>query len=184
MSESNRKKTARNTFYDINLAEFLDPYEEIAKAYNDLYFIKKQREKQAYLVTFADDPSIIFVSFATHKERSKARYEAVRYFKNSFHPHFMGGDDIAKDRFINSRLLRYPQFDKYAKEGRVPITELFKLGIRIPCCNCGKGSFNQALLNLKQCYILEGEGNLNGFTKGILLCKACYDNLMGKHDKK
>lgn len=176
MSED-RKRTARNTFYDIDLAQFIDPYKQLAQDYKNLYFIKKQKMKQAYLVTFVGDPNLIFISFDTYKDRSKTRYKAVKYFKNCMHPEFMGNQASLDEKFLETRLTRYPEFDKYADEGRVPIPELFKLGIQIPCHACGKRVFNQKLLNLKQCVIVEGEGNMNGFTKGILLCKDCYNRL-------
>lgn len=174
-----RTLTARNTFYDIDLAQFIDPYKKLAEEYNNLYFIKKQRMKLAYLVTFKDDPSLIFFAFAANKEKSKAQYSAVKYFKESMHPFFMGDKNI-KNRIYATQMVRYPAFDKYAEEGRIPIVELFKIGIRFPCYCCKKHSFNQQLLNLKKCYIIEGEGNVNAFTKGFVLCKDCYDKFYGK----
>lgn len=176
MAESKRKRTARNTFYDINLAEFIEPYEELAKAYNDLYFIKKQRMKQAYIVTFVDDPTLIYVAFSTNKEKSKVKYKAVKYFKDMMHPQFMSDESVG-ERFKAARPRRYPDFDKYVETERIPILELMRLGIRFPCTHCGKGAFNRQLVNLKQAIIIEGEGNLNPFTEGIILCKKCYGEL-------
>jgi hypothetical protein len=76
---------------------------------------------------------------------------------------------------LNSRAYRLQELDKYALKGIVPIPEILRvLDVSMPCSVCKKGNFNYSDYKEEKCFIIEGEGNLNPFTKGYLLCSECY----------
>ncbi len=128
------------------------------------------RVKKAYLITFKDNPSLVFISFNTSKEKAKS--EAVLYFRNIL-PEF-SGHKYWEEQYIKAHRKRIPQFDKYAIRGKVPIKDLLKLGMSFPCAVCGKHSFNFESVQNNECFIVEDGFEINPFTEGILVCTHCY----------
>ena len=182
-NQSSRKSSLSDplSYYsDINLDEFTKPYEELKKKYNRaLYFIKKKDYQQAYVVTFTDDPNLFFIAFATRKKRDKVRYAAIKYYHLQNHPDFITRSQT-NGKYKYARRHRCPDFDIYAEEGRVPVSEIMRIGVPIPCCYCRQHQFTYEDYLAKKCYAIEDEGNLNIFTKGIVLCRDCYKKLFGE----
>ena len=72
----------------------------------------------------------------------------------------------------------YPPFDKYASDGKVPIPELMRyFNISFPCSFCGQHDFTLQSYEARTCHIIEGEGDLNVFTRGYIACNDCFKKL-------
>lgn len=161
-------------------SEFIKPYLKIKEEYRKMLskrkFLKalpdkKEKALKAFKVTFIDIPDALYVSFAHDKD--KAVQEACHYFKDNFHPCFMG--QAGHHVMLQGRGIRVPDFDKYAYLGKVPIIELFSLDVTFPCKMCGEHSFTKEDLDNKKCYVIEGEGDLNKFTSGVIVCRECFN---------
>lgn len=133
-----------------------------------------KKQVKAFLVTFREESDIFYIGFGTDKY--KACYQASKYFKENFHPAFMksGSNDI---KFVKSRFKRIPEFDKYAKTGRVPIPELMKFGVSLPCSCCGNDNFTYEDYEMGRCFVFEGEGNMLPYADGFVLCYNCYQKI-------
>lgn len=171
-----RKRTARSVFdfeknFDLNFDEYLKPYNDVQQELQEhLYFIKNKLETVfAYKVEHDSDKSLFFITWAKNKERAKR--DCYYYFRDNFHPAFTGKANWSE--YLHLRPKRIPEFDKYSKEKQVPIPELLKIGLSIPCSLCGKHTFELKDYDNNRCFIIEGEGNMNSFTKGLLLCYDC-----------
>ena len=134
--------------------------------------------KIAYKITFSDQPDLVYISFQTRGNkdttRAKARWEATKYFRDNMHWSFQKEKNYTFEmhKTITKRL---PELDKYGEKGKVPIPELMKaLNTTFPCSVCGKDNFNYEDYEIGRCFLLEGEGDLNVFTQGIILCYDCY----------
>ena len=178
MSDQKKRKSGlRDPFSAIedtlDFTEYLEPYEEFEKDYKDvLYLIKNRTEKKkAYVVTYTDDPTLFFITFV--ENRYKAKGSATMYFRDNYHPAF-SGQKWKTERFTKARARRIPIFDKYAREGKVPISELMKLDISFPCSVCGRHDFNLKSYEAGTCHIIEEGVDLNIFTKGIVVCDECF----------
>lgn len=139
--------------------------------------------KVAYRVIFLDQPDLVYISFQEkgNKERAKAKskWAATKYFKDTLHPSFQKRNEYGHE-LKQARVKRLPELDKYGLQGKVPIPDLMKsLGATFPCSVCGKESFSLTDYEAGRCFILEGEGELNPFTKGIILCYNCYKKYIG-----
>lgn len=156
-------------YADLDLEPFVKPYEEVKKELADhLYFIKnKVQEPYAFQITHRHNKDIFLITFATNKDKAKSK--GHKYFKDNLHPLFI--HDYSN--FVYLKVKRLPQLDMYAKEKVVPIPEILKLGTTIPCSLCGKHHFELKDYENNRCFIIEGEGNMNSFTKGLLLCYDC-----------
>lgn len=167
MQRSSKRKSLFS-LEDLDFTEFLKPYENFQKEYEEI--IKKNSLK-AYKVTFKGHDDLIYFTFAKNKDKAKG--EATKFFKENFHPAFMGRG--WRNEHLNSRGVRIPELDKYARERKVPIPELMKyLKVSFHCSLCGKETFNYKDYENKRCFIIEGEGDLNEKTKGYILCYNCY----------
>ena len=172
-----RKRTARKSIFDfekdfdINLDDYVKPYEDVKKELEDhLYFIKnKIQEPYAWKVIHRQDKSLIYITFA--KNRRVARTKAFHYFRDTLHPLFIGKEGYSS--YLRLEGYHVPQLDQYAREAIIPIPELLKLDITIPCSCCGKQKFKLKDYENNRCFIIEGEGNVNPFTKGLLVCYDC-----------
>lgn len=132
---------------------------------------KKLSKGNCYKVTFKDQENLVFISF--QKTPEKARSEACLYFRDNFYPSFM--DTGMEEEYMVSTAHRLQAFDKYSIECKVPIPDLMKeLKATFPCSVCGKDNFNLQDVEIGRCFIVEGEGDLNPFTKGYVLCYDCY----------
>lgn len=133
----------------------------------------------AFKITFKDQPDLVFISFQPKElgkatTRARARWSACKYFKDSMHPSFQKRDDC-KAELRQTVTKRIHDFDKYGTRGKVPIPELMKhIGATFPCSICGKDNFNFEDYKIGRCFIAEGEGDINPFTDGLILCYNCY----------
>lgn len=182
------KKPSSNPFDNLNLKSFYeeqkekekvkkDSYSKIQKEYERILHKEIQRENRAYRVVFKNHPDLFYIAFKGSREGAK--YEASKYFKSIFHP-FFTGEDYSKE-MLQARAYRVQGLDKYALKGIIPIPELLKVtGITLPCSVCGKDHFDYSDYEIGRCFIIEGEGNLNPFTQGYILCYDCYKKYVGK----
>ena len=184
-SQKKRKSGLRDPFSAIedtlDFTEYLKPYEEFEKEYKDvLYFMRSRiRKKMAYTVTYTDDPTLFFITFV--ENRYKAKGSATMYFRDNHHPDF-SGQKWRTEKFVKARARRYPPFDKYADEGKVPLLELMKaFNVSFPCSMCLKHDFTLKSYEAGTCHIVESEGDLNVFTKGIIVCDSCYKKLTNSY---
>ena len=177
------KKPSANPLNNLNLSEYTNPekvkakqekeenYKSFQKEYERLLHREVRREDKAYRVVYKNHPDLLFVAFA--QDREKAKYQSARYFKSAYHP-FFTGEDYRKE-MLKSHAYRCQELDKYAFEGTIPISELLKvLQISMPCSVCGKDHFDYSDYDIGRCFIVEGEGNLNPFTRGYILCYDCH----------
>ena len=147
----------------------------LLKEYEEL--LKRTEKKKAYKVTFKNVKDLFYISFQEggyQSSKYKATWEAVKYFQDNFHPVF-----LSENMLYQAVIHRVKELDTYAKEGKIPIAVLMeKLNATFPCKACGKGNFNYEDYEFKRCYITE-ELDLYPFTKGIILCKSCFEKYMG-----
>lgn len=149
-------------------------YKNIGNEYKKIYG-KLKNSPKAYRIVFLDYPDLIFFNFS--KERNPVKWAAYKYFREQMHPAFTRDSSNFKEMRV--RTYRVPEFDKYFKEEKIPIPELMeKQDIIFKCSICGKGNFTYESYKNKGCFILEGEGDLNDFTKGYVLCHQCYQKYL------
>ena len=151
---------------DIDFSAFINPYIEIEKDYQEL--AQKKRPK-CYTITYKSVPNALYIAFGT---KDKCKGEATKFFRDNFHPAFMGNS--WRKLHPEARAIRQPQLDKYYKEKKVPIPEVMKLGATFPCSICGKENFTLKDYEDKRCFLVEGEGDVNLFTSGHIVCYNCY----------
>ena len=146
----------------------------LLKEYETL--LKRTEKKKAYKVTFKNLKDLFYISFQEGNYQSskyKATWEAVKYFQDNFHPVF-----LSENMLYQARICREKELDKYAKEGKIPILTLMEtIGATFHCKACGKGKFDYEDYEFKRCYVTE-EFDLYPFTKGIILCKNCFNKYM------
>lgn len=166
-----KRDFTHNPLNNIDFSEFTEGYKELQKEYLGVLKRSQKKGDKAYKVTFKDHSDLFYIAFS--ENRGNACYRASRYFRDIFHP-FFTGDNYRKE-MLNSKAHRCPQLDKYYVEEKVPIPKLMEvLNAQFPCSVCGKGKFNYSDYINDRCYIIEGEGDLNPFTKGYILCYDCY----------
>lgn len=167
-----KKRECPNTsssFKDINM----NGYEEDKGKDPVNSFLEKLKrsvpQKKAYKVLYRDNPKLLYFTFA--ETRELAATKAFYYFRNSGYPEFIG----KYDEYFEGRGYRVQELDKFSAEGKVPIPNLMQhLGVTFPCSNCGEHDFSYNDYKKGECYIIEGDGDLNEFTKGFILCHKCY----------
>ena len=99
----------------------------------------------------------------------------MKYFQDNFHPVF-----LAENMLYQSKVHRVKELDEFSKEGKIPIITLMeKTGATFSCKACGKGGFNYEDYEFKRCYVTE-DFDMYPFTKGIILCKDCFNKYIGK----
>ena len=170
---SRSRKKSVSSFRGMDFSEILKP--EIKKEKSYLELLKERFSKgKAYKITFKDIPNLLYFTFAENDET--ARQRACDYFRDNSHPAFITKNN--KELWM-ARAKRIPELDEYSFEGKVPIPQLMKhLSVTFPCSNCGKDNFNYSDYEKKRCYIIEGDGDLNDFTKGFILCYDCHKKYM------
>ena len=148
----------------------------LLKEYEEL--LGRTNKKKAYKVIFKTIKDLFYISFQdrdAHTNRYKATWEAVKYFQDNFHPVF-----LSENMLYQARVRRVKELDQYAKEGKVPIAVLMeKLNATFPCKACGKGKFDYEDYEFRRCYVTE-EFDMYPFTKGLVLCKSCFEKYMGR----
>lgn len=170
--KTNRGTTGsfKNPFASVDLSKYTKPQVNAELAYGESF--KSQAHKgKAYKVLFKDHPDLIYISFKGN--RDKAIYEGCKYFRDNFYPTFMG--EGLMEEVTKAQALRVPELDKFAGDRKVPIPDLMKImGFTFPCSVCGEHNFTYELYEIGACFIVEGEGDLNAFTSGYVLCYDCY----------
>ena len=176
---TDRPKTIFSAFDNLDLSEFTEPYKELKQDYEEL-MKKRMSLGTPYRITFKGYPDLIYLTFAKNKD--KAKYNAVKYYKENCHPAFFRSG--AEEMYRNSRANIMREFEEYSIEGKIPIPKLMEIvHLTFPCSVCRKHDFNfEDYLNNK-CYIIEGEGDLNDFAKGYILCKECYKKYINKDSR-
>ena len=155
-------------------------YEGFSKEYEGIL-----SKKWALRITFKDDPELFYISFQDKSlgrltARAKGYWEACKYFRESFHPDFLVKRDYDV-KLKNAVSKRMPMLDKYSLKGKIPIPELMKhLNVSFHCSVCGKETFTYEDYKVGKCFIIEGEGDMNVFTQGLILCYNCYKKYTGK----
>ena len=155
-----------------NLDEFLNPYLEFSEELEEvLHTFKKRNVDKAYVVRYKNAPELFFITFVPN--RYKAKGNATKFFRDNMHPLFLEGQ--WRHQHMNARARLYPEFNKYVEEKKVPIPALMEIKLSFPCSICGKGNFTHKDYKNGACFVVEGEGDLNPFTKGLCLCRDCYN---------
>lgn len=171
-----RKSTTKNicSFGDIDLSEFTEPYKELQQEYSEI-LRKKKNKGTPYKVTYKTVPDIAYIVFTTHKDKAKGI--ATKFFKESYHPQFMGR--LWREQHLQARTQVIREFKKYSDTGKIPIPALMQVtGFTFPCSVCHQHNFNYEDYENKKCYVIEGEGDLNEFTLGYILCPECYRRII------
>ena len=170
---------------------FLAPYKGlIAKQGAEKLQVAKKRRRmdyKAYLITTKLMPEFYFLCFVTYEDaRAKADEISAKYLTHGYEKvalaecssylgDYLGLRDTSNGIYFSLKRKRANNVDKYFYEKKAPVYELMELGIKFRCKNCGKGMFGLEEYNDKKCFILEGEGEYNYFTKGVVFCRNCYN---------
>ena len=178
------KKPSNNPLNNINYKSFYektkekekvkvkgDSYKKIQTEYERILNKEIRKEHRAYRVIFKNHPDLLYVAFGNN--RGNAKWQASKYFRDSYHPFFSGED--ADRQMLQCHAYRIQELDQYGIKGIVPIPDLLRvLDISMPCSVCGKDHFDYSDYVKGRCFIVEGEGNLNPFTQGYILCYECH----------
>lgn len=164
---SNEEKAKEKT---VTLKELEESYKKILK--------NKKGKKEigtARKVYFPTIPDIFYISFKP--SRTKAAWEASKYFHKSYNPIFIGmkTEEIVK----LTRVLRIPELDEYSKVEKVPIPVLMKkLNVTFPCAICGKHHFTYEDYCKNLCFVVEGEWDSLPYAEGYVLCYKCHEKFI------
>lgn len=138
---------------------------------HDLYASLNTLEKsKAFRVSFTNHPEYHYIAFTP--SRNKAEAEAQRYIRDTYYPTFNLTDCPVSLREAKSH--RCSDLDEYAAEKRVPIPVLLKLGINFKCSGCGTLTFNYQDYATRRCFIVESDGDIVPYAKGMIFCYSCY----------
>ena len=140
---------------------------------HDLYFQKNMTKKveglKAYIIRFKNHPEFVQVAFAINKTKAEgAGYKALRlqFFPNC-------NTYTCPVNIKEAKSKRCAELDKFAGEDRIPIPELLKVGITFKCSLCGRYKFTYQDYIENKCFIIEGEGEVSNYTKGMIVCSEC-----------
>ena len=152
-----------------------DILKELEESYRRILGKKKLKQGSARKIIFLNHPDLFFISFKA--TGSQACWEAAKYFKESFHPYFLG---MKTEEIVRTcRAYRIPELDEYAIAKKVPIPILMKkVGIAFTCSLCGKHHFTYEDYCKNLCFIVEGEWTSLPYTTGYILCYKCHEKLM------
>lgn len=182
------KRPSSNPLNNINLKSFYeetkekekvkkDSYGKLQKEYERILHKEIQREYRAYRVVYKNHPDLLFVGFGSN--RGTVKWQASKYFRDTFNP-FFAGEEV-NTKMLEGHAYRVQELDKFGLKGVIPIPDLLHaLDISLPCSVCGKGHFSYSDYTEGNCFIVEGEGNLNPFTQGYILCYDCYRKYIKK----
>ena len=164
--KANREDTRKNIEEELissdDINKFSDDYDKLLHQHN-----RRRNLPGAYLIRFTHEPSAFFITFQTFQTRDTGKWEACKYFHSIGHP------TIGLDCYSKARRKRIPQFDKYRDTGKIPIEEIMSLGASFRCGICGNHTFTYEDLKRKRCFIVRGEGEINPFTDGMVICNEC-----------
>lgn len=150
------------------LKELEKSYEKILK---NKTLKKKELSEKPYIIVHKTNPSIFFISFNINK--SKAMWEALSYYKKSYHPYFIGMKEleIRKDFKIH----RLHELDDYQGGKPIPIpTLLKKTNVELSCSVCGRHHFTYEDYCKNLCFVIEDTLNALPNIKGYVVCYTCY----------
>lgn len=137
----------------------------------DLYLIQNETSKnKAYKVTFIDHPEYHYIAFTT--SNSKACAEGQKFIRDTYFPTFSTSDCPVSLR--EGRAHRCKELDEYAAERQAPIPALLKIGMTFACSGCGKIHFNYEDYATRMCFIVESDGDIVPYAKGMIFCYSCY----------
>lgn len=166
--KSGLRKPVVKKYYTDDEIEYLLQQEELDNLKKDYATLLRERKsKKAYMVFFKDRPTLFYISFQIYEKRHVSRLVASKYFKNMYQ------DRPLNQYYWASQRKRVPAFDKYSGTEKVPIEELLKAGAVYTCSTCGIGHYSYEDVKNGNCFIIEGEGDVNPFTSGMLVCKEC-----------
>lgn len=121
---------------------------------------------KAYIVTnkWGDSGNIVIWAESSGKAKAAALYR----------------DELDGADYIDIRVNRAPDFDKYAEVKKVPIQELLNIGWWFYCSGlCGR-EISQDDIDDKTAFIVENEKDFNNFVKGDVICAECKKKLEEK----
>lgn len=125
-----------------------------------------EKEKlKAYIVTnkWGDSGNIVIWAESSGKAKAAAFYR----------------DELDGTDYIDIRVNRAPDFDKYAEVKKVPIQELLNIGWWFYCSGlCGR-EISQEDIDDKTAFIVEDEKDFNSYVKGDVICAECKKKLKG-----
>ena len=155
-----------------------ETYRTLMESYGELLEKPKGKRLKAFVVKYLDHSDLNYVCFYTEQMKKNTKIEASKYFRDMLYPTFQKGG--CKKEMHRSRYYRVPEFDKYAKTKKIPIPDLMQvLNMKFSCSLCGAYSFSYEDYLNKKCYVIEGDGDINPFTEGIILCYDCYKRVQG-----
>ena len=123
----------------------------------------KKGKLKAYIVTnkWGDIGSIVIWAESSGKAKAAALYK----------------DELDGTDYIDIRVNRAPDFDKYAESKQVPIQELLNIGWWFRCSGlCGR-EISQDDIDEKEAYIIFYQKDFNSFVKGDVICAECMKKL-------
>lgn len=139
---------------------------------HDLYALPSNKTKdKAFKVTFEGYPQYVYIAFTS--SNNKAEAEGQRYIRDTYYPTFSLTDCPVSLKDAKAR--RFKEVDEYATDGRVPIPTLLKEGMTFTCSACGKVHFNYEDYAARRCFVVEGEGDITPYVKGMIFCYSCYN---------
>ena len=131
---------------------------------------RKPSQDKAFKITFKDHPEYSCIAFApTHP---KACAKGAKTIRELYFPTFTSTDCPVQLR--ETKAHRCQELDEFATEGKVPIPSLLKAGFEFTCSSCGKVHFNYQDYATRKCFIVEGEGDIVPYAKGMIFCYSCY----------
>lgn len=139
---------------------------------HDIFAMPSPKAKnKAYKVIFEGYPQYNYIAFTTTQHKAEA--EAQRYIRDTYYPTFTVTNCPVGLRDAKAR--RCTELDEYVMEKQAPISALLKVGLNFVCSACGKVHFNYEDYKTRRCFIVEGEGDIVPFAKGMIFCYSCYN---------
>lgn len=86
-------------------------------------------------------------------------------------------DELDSVDYIDIRVNRAPDFDKYAESKKVPIQELLNIGWWFYCSGLCSREISQDDIDAKEAFIIDDQKGFNTFVKGDVICAECKKKL-------
>lgn len=175
-----RSGLIKRTPYGTNKESFMLNYLQ-SDSSSEFSYLKEEFEKLkvaqlrkkgvCYIVHSLENPSFFFFTFCTEKRIAKS---AATYYKVKMEQPLFNRHDIDAC-YIQMRVRRVPEFDKYIETRLIPILEQLKYGVSYRCSHCGKKHYyTYEDYEDNRCYIVKDGYNVNEFTEGYLVCNSCF----------
>lgn len=167
LKRKNKNKEKENCIEENNDSPV--SYDDFKNDYSFLIEANRKRNLgKAYIVTSTKNPKLFFIAFAMTKD--KAKVQGNRYF---YETEWQFSNDLW-DNYLTVRAHRHTELDVYAEAKKVPIDVIMKMGYSFRCGVCGKTKFTYKDVEIGKCFIVEDEGDMNPYTKGMVVCYNCY----------